>query len=247
MKFNLRNQNNKIHKKNIHPLSTIFLMCLSGAGSFLFINLARKQNDKYSLVIWLAGILFGLVCIYIPINLLPECKLKKILIIFFGLPISILYFAIKYWGILLGIILSVLLIFVFQVTIFTLLNKLIVTKMEVWYFVATFLSLVIVSYLNPVVKIILRLIYLPKSEKKEKLYQESLITLKKINFRKVAYILGFLVYFISVIDKFSGTVVINMDLWISIKDVAQESFIAFLALDACISVVAPKVLNQKKI
>jgi hypothetical protein len=248
MKPNLRNQDNEkeMNKNKISPISAVFLMCLFGGSSSFFFNLVRGQNDIYSWVIRVTGILFALICFYIPVNLLPECKIKKVLIIIFGLPISISYFVIRYWTIFLGIILSVLLIFAFQVSIFTLLNKVIVTKMQVWYFVAIFTSLVVVSYLNPIVRVIVRLIYLPKSEKKEKLFQETLIALKKINFRKIAYMIGFLLYFISVLDKFSGTVMINIDLWIGIKDVAQESFITFLALDACVSIVAPKVIERKE-
>lgn len=232
-----------------HPFMNICLSLLLSGVAVIFWMLSNEQSGCFSWFIRFTAVLFAFFGIFTLNKVLPESRLKKVLYYLVGYPLSTLiaFFKLSYMFYTIGV--AIIVIFIIPLLVYTLINKLFDFSLgddKLIYFISFFSTLTLISYLKSVVIWVLRVMHLPKSEKNESHYKESMNVVKKINFRAIAYVIGFIAYFLSALDKFYGRSIINFDWWIGIKDVALEGLIAFLAFDACISVVAPKLINSEK-
>jgi hypothetical protein len=161
-------QISKTTKNSITPL--IIVAIILGVGSVFFWILPKNQSGFFVLFCKFVAILFGLYSLFLLVSLLPETRFRKILDHIIGVPLSILYMFVEfgYYAYFIGA--AIIIIFIIPALIFILINKCVgvhLIDFRLWYFIAFFLTLIIVSYLKTVIIWVLRVLHLPKSEKKK--------------------------------------------------------------------------------
>ncbi|TCL72349.1 hypothetical protein EDC14_100659 [Hydrogenispora ethanolica] len=226
-------------------ITALFVLLVFGCGAIFLWFTVKNYSDWISWFCRITAIMLLLICMLFLVNLLPECKIKKILLLIFNIPLSLCYVFVKSGSIILGIITSIMLVFGIISLFFLILSNVFHIKIEICYFLSSLITLTGMAYFKSILPLALRILYLPKSDKKERQYRESIAILNIVNFRKLAYAISFILYILSIIDKYYGKTTINLDSIILVKDVYLESLIAFLTLDTCISNIAPKLIEKK--
>lgn len=233
-----------------HLVELVFLSLIVGSVAVLLWVLSKNHNEFIYWIIRFGSLIFGFYSLFILINILPDGKFKKILFNVVGYPLGVMVEFLKLGHLVYTIIFSIIIVFVIFLAILLGLGKIIkinLNDFRLYYFISFFTILVIMAYFKNVLGWVLRFMHLPRSEKKDNHYKEVAFIINKVNFRNLAYIIGFLVYFLGTIDKFYDKTVINFPWWLGVKDVALEGLVAFVTLDACISLVFPKMINGTKI